>query len=260
MRKKSNYISLTRLIPNIVTLFALCSGLLALYHSFMMHWEKACFFIIIAAVFDVFDGKFAKLLNAQSDFGANLDSLCDFVNYTIFAPIIMFNWSMWNHQKYGWYAVMVAAICGAIRLARFNTEDKINNHPIKKQFFRGIPSPAAGILILLPLTIHNGFAEYIPFSIQYPPFFMYEIYISIIALSMVGTFPTFALKYIKIPKNNIAFTLVLVAFILLSFFVFTWQAVVFYCLLYLMLIPLTIVRYLKMMKEFNLIHKKNDIR
>ncbi len=243
-RYKSNNLPIFKLFPSVITLATLFFGTLAVYNSMMMHWEKACTFIIIAAIFDVLDGRFARILNAQSDFGANLDSLCDFANYTIFPSIIIYNWSLWNHGLTGWSAVMVSSLCGAIRLARFNVSDSAVSHPIKKLFFTGVPSPAAGILILLPLLISISFD--IP-KIQYPPFLFYEIYIVIISILMITTIPTLSLKYLKMPRKYAPFALFGVGFILISFVIFKLQAVVVTAILYLLLMPVVALRYRHMM-------------
>lgn len=250
MGNKVKYVPFTKLIPNISTLTSLCFGILAVYHSNMMHWEKACFFIITATIFDLLDGRFATILNARSDFGANLDSLCDFANYTIFPSMIMYNWSLWNHGIFGWYAVMVTSICGVIRLARFNTQDQHIQHPIRKKFFYGIPSPAAGILIILPLIIQFSFSDFLNHSIQYPPLYLYEVYISVISITMVGTFPTLSLKYLRIQKKYMVLAVVGVSMAVISFFVFKWQAVVFFSLLYVLSIPLASLKYISEMKQF----------
>lgn len=247
---KTKYVPFTKLIPNTITLCSLCFGVLSVYHSTMMHWEKACFFIIAAAIFDTLDGRFARIFNAGSDFGANLDSLCDFVNYTVFPTIIMYNWSLWNHGMFGWYAVMISSLCGAIRLARFNSQDKHIQHPIKKRFFHGLPSPAAGILIILPLMVQFSFENILGYkSIQYPPFYLYEIYISIIAIAMVSNIPTLSLKYIKIPKQNTGFAIVITGLIIISFFVLKFQAVIFYSILYIAISPFVVLRYCILMKK-----------
>jgi CDP-diacylglycerol--serine O-phosphatidyltransferase len=252
MNKRHRYISFMKLFPNIITLSSLCFGVLAVYHSTMMHWDRACFFIIAAAIFDTLDGRFARMLNAHSNFGANLDSLCDFANYTIFPAMIVYNWSLWSDGIFGWSAVMVSSVCGAIRLARFNVKDSITQHPVKKRFFCGVPSPAAGILIILPLIIQIGFGRmFNGISIQYPPYYLYEIYTCIISFLMVGTFPTLSLKYLRIPKKYTGVTLVAIGFIIISFFVFKWKAVVFYSLLYVGLMPIVLLKYYMLLKRYN---------
>ncbi len=251
-RYRSNTLPLFKLFPSVITLATIFFGTLAVYHSMMMHWEKACFFIIMAAIFDVLDGRFARILNAQSDFGANLDSLCDFANYTIFPSIIIYNWSLWNHGLAGWSAVMISSLCGAIRLARFNVSDSAVSHPIKKMFFVGIPSPAAGILILLPLLVSISFDFA---KIQYPPFYVYEIYIAIISVLMITTMPTLSLKYLKIPRKYTPIALVLVGFILISFVIFKFQAVVVLAGIYLLLMPIVFWKYCSMMANYRKNHK-----
>lgn len=247
MSKKTKYISIAKMLPNAITISSLCFGLLAVYYSFTYHWEKACFLIILASIFDILDGRFARMLNVMTDFGANLDSLCDFANYTIFPALIIFNWSLYSDGMHGWYAVMISACCGAIRLARFNTEDKLIDHPVKKCFFQGIPSPAGGILILLPLIIQNGFGEDASLSLQNSSFYTHEVYISIVALCMVGTFPTLSLKYVKFPKRHMPLALVMFALVLLSLAVFKWKVLAIYCIIYILSIPFAWFRYQSMM-------------
>jgi CDP-diacylglycerol--serine O-phosphatidyltransferase len=249
---KSNNLPIFKLFPSLITLATLFFGTLAVYHSTMMHWERACFFIIIAAIFDVLDGRFARILNAQSAFGANLDSLCDFANYTIFPSIIIYNWSLWNHGLAGWSAVMISSLCGAIRLARFNVSDAAVSHPIKKMFFVGIPSPSAGILILLPLLISISFD--LP-QIQYPPFYLYEVYIAIVSISMITTMPTLSLKYLKIPRKYTPIILFAFGFVLISFIIFKLQAVVMLSIAYIICIPIVLLKYSQMMKNYNKNHK-----
>jgi CDP-diacylglycerol--serine O-phosphatidyltransferase len=211
-------------------------------------WEKACFLIICAGIFDALDGRFARMLNAGSNFGANLDSLCDFANFGIFPAMIMYHWTLDKNDIFGWSVVMVSAVCAACRLARFNTQVGVTPHPVKKQFFQGVPSPAAGVLILLPLIIASGFD--IEHTMHKPPFFLYEIYIIIISLAMVSTIPTMSLKNLKIQKKYTGITLVIIGLIIISLIVFKLKAISFYAIIYLALMPFTALKYRKMMKNF----------
>lgn len=216
--------------------------------SMLGKWEKACFLIIIAAIFDALDGRFARMLDARSSFGANLDSLCDFANFGIFPAMIVYNWSLYEDGIFGWSAVMISALCAAIRLARFNTQISASPHPVKKQFFEGVPSPAAGILILLPLIISSSFG--LSEIMQFVPFYAYEIYVTVIALAMVSTIPTLSLKNVKIPKKHTGVTLVAIGIVVVSLIVFKLRAISFYAILYVLTMPLTVIRYRKLMKFF----------
>ena len=137
MKKSSKYLPISKLIPSIITLSSLCLGIWALHSAMVGKWEKACFLIICAAIFDALDGRFARMLNAGSNFGANLDSLCDFANFGIFPAMIMYHWTLDKNDIFGWSVVMVSAICAASRLARFNSQINTTPHPVKKQFFQG---------------------------------------------------------------------------------------------------------------------------
>jgi CDP-diacylglycerol--serine O-phosphatidyltransferase len=250
MKKPSRHLPINKLIPNIVTISALCLGIWALHSAMIGKWDKACFLIICAAVFDALDGRLARMLNAKSNFGANLDSLCDFANFGIFPAMIMYHWTLDKSDILGWSVVMVSAICAASRLARFNSQINIVPHPVKKQFFEGVPSPAAGILILLPLIISSGFD--ISHIMRQPRFYVYEIYIVIISLAMVTTMPTISLKYIKIPKQQAGIMLVLIGLVIVSLIVFKLKAIGFYAAIYLILMPFTVLKYCKMMKLFKI--------
>lgn len=246
--RPSRYLPLTKLIPNTITLSSLCLGVWALHSSMLGKWEKACFLIIVAAIFDALDGRFARMLDAKSNFGANLDSLCDFANFGIFPAMILYNWSLYENGIFGWSVVMISAICAAIRLARFNAQLNISPHPVRKQFFDGVPSPAAGILILLPLIISSSFD--LGGVMQFPAFYIYEIYVIAIALAMVSTIPTLSLKHIKIPKKYVGLTLVSMGIIVVSLIVFKLKAISFYAILYLFTMPFTFMRYHKLMQSF----------
>lgn len=249
---KRKHISIIKLLPNIITLSSLCFGVLAVYQSIMMQWDRACLCIIIAAILDTMDGSFARMLNANSNFGMNLDSLCDFANYTIFPAMIMYNWSLWSDGVAGWSAVMISAVCGAIRLARFNSKDAISLQGFRKRFFYGIPSPAGGILIIFPLILQVTFADqFHNFSLQYMPYYIYELYIYIIALLMVSTLPTLSLKYIKIPKQYSFIVLLCTGLIIVSFFILRWEAIVLYTMLYIILMPFVLIRYRYLSKNYN---------
>lgn len=250
---KKKHISIIKLLPNVITLSSLCFGVLAVYQSIMMQWDRACLCIIIAAILDTMDGSFARMLNANSNFGMNLDSLCDFANYTIFPAMIMYNWSLWSDGIIGWSPVMVSAVCGAIRLARFNVKDSVSLHGFRKRFFCGIPSPAGGILIIFPLILQVTFgSRFHNFSLQYMPYYVYEIYIYIVALLMVSTLPTLSLKHIRIPKQYSFIALLCTGLIIVSFFILRWEAIVLYTVLYVLLMPFVLMRYRYLSKNHNL--------
>ena len=140
------------LIPNIFTLVGLCAGLTAIRMGIEHRWDLAVAALVFAAVLDGIDGRVARLLKASSRFGAELDSLADFVNFGVAPAIIMFNWALDDLQSLGWIAVLVFAVCSALRLARFNVSLDATDTPAwKSNYFVGVPAPAGAIILLLPI-------------------------------------------------------------------------------------------------------------
>jgi len=153
---------ISRLFPNMITIAGLCCGLSAIRFGMAGRWEMAVGFILAAALIDGMDGRVARMLGATSLFGAQLDSLSDFMCFGVSPVLVLYMWQLHDIKGIGWAVVLFFAVCMALRLARFNTglyDD--SKEPWEKQFFTGIPAPAGGILSLLPLVISlqfdNGF-------------------------------------------------------------------------------------------------------
>ncbi len=144
------------LIPNIFTLVGLCAGLTAIRMGIEHRWDLAVAALVFAAVLDGIDGRVARLLKASSRFGAELDSLADFVNFGVAPAIIMFNWALEDLHSLGWIAVLVFAVCSALRLARFNVSlDRTDTPAWKSNYFVGVPAPAGAIILLLPIYVQD---------------------------------------------------------------------------------------------------------
>ena len=148
---KPKKFSITWLLPNFLTICALIFGLQAFYHAMMNNWNLVIIFIIIAAVFDLLDGRVARLLKSTSNFGMYLDSLSDFLVFGTIPPITIYFWMGGTENKLLWIVVVLFIICSSLRLARFNSE--LSDKPsYAKNYFSGIPTPAAAFLVLLPIT------------------------------------------------------------------------------------------------------------
>src|SRR6187399_1567451 len=140
------------LVPNFFTLLGLCAGLTSIRMSIEGRYELALAAIVFAAMLDGIDGRVARLLKASSRFGAELDSLADFVNFGVAPAFLMFNWALEDLHSLGWIAVLVFAVCSALRLARFNVSlDRTDLPAWKSNYFVGVPAPAGAILLLLPI-------------------------------------------------------------------------------------------------------------
>jgi CDP-diacylglycerol--serine O-phosphatidyltransferase len=153
-RRRFRAIPVRILVPNLITLLALCAGLTAIRLAFENRLEWALAAIVFAAALDGIDGRIARLIKGQSRFGAELDSLADFVNFGCAPGLIIYLWSLHELGNVGWIAAMVFAICGALRLARFNVMIDDPNRPLwAGNFFTGVPAPAGAIIAMLPIYI-----------------------------------------------------------------------------------------------------------
>lgn len=182
---------LTRLLPNMLTMLSLCSGLTAMRFAIQENWEKALIAIVLACVFDVLDGRVARLLNIASKFGAELDSLSDVISFGVAPGVVLYLWALKGAtNSLGWIAVLVFVVCTALRLARFNTMLEDHSVPLwAKSYFTGVPAPAGAGLALLPLifTIEFGPA-------MQPPLFLVSLWLMIVGGLMVSRLPTLSMK------------------------------------------------------------------
>ncbi len=198
--KKSRTIALSRLFPNMVTIGALCCGLSAIRFAMLEQWDVAVIFIVGAAVLDAMDGALARMLNAQSNFGAQLDSLSDIVSFGVAPALVMHMWILQDIKRYGWAAALFFVVCCALRLARFNAmlqedEDCLDGDE-KKRHFLGVPAPSGALLALFPLV----------FTLEYEPLlpnspWLCILYMMFAASLMVSRLSTFSLKRIRIPHG-----------------------------------------------------------
>jgi CDP-diacylglycerol--serine O-phosphatidyltransferase len=189
-RRRFRAIPVRTLVPNVITLLALCAGLTAIRFSVEGRLEWAIAAIVFAAVLDGIDGRVARLIKGQSRFGAELDSLADFVNFGVAPGVILYFWGLYELGNVGWIASMVFAICAGLRLARFNVAIDDPNRPAwAGNFFTGVPAPAGAILVLLPIYV-NLFG--VPRTTYVAGLAL--IYTLAIAILMVSRLPVFSGK------------------------------------------------------------------
>src|SRR5437763_7069974 len=150
-RRRFRPIPVRMLVPNLITLLALCAGLTAIRLAFEQRLEWAVAAVIFAALLDGIDGRVARMLKGTSRFGAELDSLADFVNFGVAPALILYFWGLHELKSAGWIAALVLAICAGLRLARFNVMADDPDRPAwASNFFVCIPAPAGAITVLLP--------------------------------------------------------------------------------------------------------------
>lgn len=250
--KQSNlrHIPITKLVPSLITLLALCLGITSIRYAFDDKWVTASSLVIVATILDAIDGKIARLLEASSKFGAELDSLCDLISFGVAPAIIMYLWSLNDipHKGVGWSIVLFFIACSAIRLARFNSN--INNDDVKvvlikpiadkkmlNTHFVGVPMPAGGIMAMLPMLLTFELMENV-FS-----YWFVSVYIVIVGLLMVSKIRTFSLKSLYIPKEYVALTLALAAVIMIGMILEPWIIIPIMTLVYICSIPISFVYY-----------------
>ncbi len=196
--------SINRLIPNSLTLLALCSGVTAMRFAIEDQWDRAVIAIVVAAVLDGLDGRIARALGATSRFGAELDSLSDFVCFGVAPAVVVYMWSLHELGGLGWAISLLFAVCCGLRLARFNValDSKETMPPWTRDYFVGVPAPAGGGLALMPLIFGLQFEQSF-FASPWLNGFM----LAVVAGLMVSRIPTFAFKRIKVPGRHVVFAL-----------------------------------------------------
>src|SRR5712671_254440 len=230
-RRRFRPIPVRMLVPNVITLLAICAGLTAIRLSTEGRMELAVGAIVFAAVLD---GIVARMIKGQSKFGAELDSLADFVNFGVAPGLILYFWQLHELHDGGWIAAMVFAISGGLRLARFNaTMDDPNKPPFAANFFTGVPAPAGAITVLLP--IYFAFL-----GMPKPPAVLTALYTLLIGFLMVSRLPVFSGKTIRlrVPPEMVLPVFVSVIFFIALLIGYPWHILSALTVLYLLSLPL----------------------
>jgi CDP-diacylglycerol--serine O-phosphatidyltransferase len=240
-RERFRAIPVRTLVPNVITLLALCAGLTAIRLAVEDRLEWALAAIVFAAMLDGIDGRVARMLKGTSRFGAELDSLADFVNFGVAPALILYFWGLHDLKSAGWIAALVFAICAALRLARFNVMIEDPNRPAwAANYFVGMPAPAGAITVLLPIYVQ--FLGMPHFDFVAPVTFLYTLGI---AFLMVSRLPVFSGKRVG---KRVAPEMVLPVFVLIVLFFallisYPWEVLTIGTVLYLMTLPLGWLSY-----------------
>jgi CDP-diacylglycerol---serine O-phosphatidyltransferase len=233
-RRRFRPIPVRMLVPNVITLLAICAGLTAIRLSTEGRMELAVAAIVFAAVLDGIDGRVARMIKGQSKFGAELDSLADFVNFGVAPGLILYFWQLHELHDGGWIAAMVFAISGGLRLARFNaTMDDPNKPPFASNYFTGVPAPAGAITVLLPVYL-------VFLGLPQPPAMVTAFYTLLIAFLMVSRLPVFSGKSVRmrVPPELVLPVFVGVIIFVALFIVYPWHILSVGSALYLLSLPL----------------------
>lgn len=241
-------LSINHLLPNVLTVLALCSGLTAIRFAMQGRWEPAVIAIVIAAILDALDGRIARLLNGQSKFGAELDSLSDAISFGVAPAFMMYLWGLNGAGSLGWIAAMAYAVCCALRLARFNSRlGVVDLPPWAYNYFTGVPAPAGAGLVLLPMIL--GF-EIGP---QYPGHPAVIVpWTLLIGGLMVSTLPTFSFKGARVPAHWVVPALAGVGLLAAMMVSQPWWTLSIVGIVYMVTLPFSIGQFRKLQRAAEL--------
>ena len=236
---KPRALTMRAVLPNAITAAALCSGLTGIRFAIAGDWDKALLAIILAGVLDGIDGRIARLLKAQSRFGAELDSLADSLSFGMAPALVIYLWSLNDLPRFGWFAALAFAISCALRLARFNARIDVEDQPHKSVgFLTGVPAPVGAGLAFLPMYLWIASGD--------PTFkepVLVAIWITAIAGLMISNLATLSWGRIR-PRPGIRLAAIgLLGMIVAALLVEPWWTLAVICLGYLALMPYSIVRY-----------------
>jgi len=241
MRVRPPHFSLNRMIPNILTLLALCAGMTGIRLAVVGNFEAAVTAIIVAGILDGLDGRIARLLKGTSSFGAQLDSLSDFVSFGVAPAVMLYVWTMAQLQGFGWAVVLIYSVCCGLRLARFNTQIGAELPPYAYNFFTGAPAPAAAGLVILPMIANFEFG-----GTFFRSPYLNVIVIAAVAALMVSRVPTFALKRFRVPHEWVLPLLLVVGALAAFLTTEPWLTLLAVGSLYIASIPFSLRSYLRL--------------
>ena len=241
------------ILPNILTLIGVCIGLSSIKFALDSKYEIAVIAIIFAALIDGLDGRIARLIKGTSKVGKELDSLTDVISFGVAPAFVMYFWSLNNLGKFGWLLCLIYVVCVALRLARFNVHSN-EEASWKDNFFEGVPSPAGGILVLMPLIYSLSELKFL--NINYN--FIVPVFFILVSLLLISKVPTYSLKKIVVPRTMTIFLLFGIVLFFGLLLIYTFNVMVISGLVYLCLIPISFIHYIKLNKKFDVINSEND--
>jgi len=235
------------ILPNMLTLIGVCIGLSSIKFALDEKFELSIVAIIFAALIDGLDGRIARLIKATSKVGKELDSLTDVISFGVAPSFVMYFWLLNNLGKFGWLLCLIYVVCVALRLARFNVNS--NEEPSwKDNFFEGVPSPAGGILVLMPLIFSLSAFDFfiISYNILVPVFFIS------VSFLLISKLPTYSLKKIIIPRSMTVFLLFGIVLFFGLLLIYPFKVIFLSGFIYLSLIPISFLHYRKINKQKNI--------
>lgn len=238
-----------KMAPNIVTLMALCSGVTTIKFAILGNWTYAIACIFLACVFDGLDGRVARKLKASSKFGAELDSLSDFVSFGVAPAVLMYQWCLNTIPHWGWIFTLLFAAAMSMRLARFNTMLEDSTIPeYWTHYFVGVPAPMAAAIAIMPILISFDYPE-LEFILRNK--YACSFLMMLVAFLMISRIPTISLKKTKISANLFLPLMIVFALLVSCLLTQPWLTLGLFTLGYVLTIPFTIVKFLHDKKVYN---------
>jgi CDP-diacylglycerol--serine O-phosphatidyltransferase len=243
-KRRFRSVSIFWLLPNVLTVSGFIAGLTALRFAMDGRWGGVIVLISVAAVFDALDGRTARKFQTQSAFGAALDSLSDLVVFGVVPALCLYVWALQGVGTLAWTATLFYAVSIALRLARFDSE--LPDPPdYAKNYFTGIPAPASGFLVLLPIVLDLQFA--LP-AVKDPV--MVSFWLVLIGAGAVSTLPTFAGKGVKLPVESVVPLLAGVGFLAAAIITEPWITYMVVTAVYILTLPVSTLRFIRERRRF----------
>ena len=243
------------ILPNAITLIGVCIGLTSIKFAIDGKFAIAIIAILFAGLMDSLDGRIARLIKGTSKMGKELDSLGDVISFGVAPALIMYFWNLQYLDKLGWFVCLIYVVCVALRLARFNVNSE-EEPSWKDNFFEGMPSPAGGVVVLMPLVLSfSGYGELF-FQVNYD--LLVPIFFIVVSVLLISTIPTYSFKRIVIPRTMTKFLLFGIVLFFGALLVYTFKILAISSLVYICLIPISYFHYQKIRKEKNITSNKDD--
>ena len=241
------------ILPNTLTLIGVCIGLTSINFALNGNYKLSIIAILLAAIIDGLDGRIARLIKGTSKVGKELDSLTDVISFGVAPAFIMYFWQLNSLGKVGWLISLIYVVCVALRLARFNV-NSVGEPSWRDNFFEGIPSPAGGILVLSPLIHETSGFEIVQINNQ----MITPILFIIVSILLISKIPTYSFKKIVVPRSTTIFLLFGIVLLFGLLLIFPFKALVIGCVVYFLMIPASIIHFLKLKKSFKNDRKMDD--
>ncbi|MER9404964.1 phosphatidylcholine/phosphatidylserine synthase [Mesorhizobium caraganae] len=236
-------IPMRMVLPNLVTVLAICAGLSGIRFGFEGRFEPAVVMVLLAAFLDGIDGRLARMLKATSKFGAQMDSLADIVNFGVAPALVLYAFLLDRAGSPGWIAVLLFAIACGLRLARFNVLDEDNDRPIwQSEYFVGVPAPAGAVLVMLPLYL-----SFLRVGIEpsRPAAFIATGFTILVAFLLVSRLPVYSGKSLKVPGDKVLPIILAVVLYVLLLMTYPWYTLTASVAGYLIFLPFSVRAYTK---------------